>query len=113
MKETSQKTPNGKGMWKRIILHTCIVMACIMGINLVVYMISGSILLGLSNHGSEISITTGFGLESRHYYPMQPVWEADTVSSDLRFESVSFIVSLIAIFLIMTLIHLGKRKHNL
>lgn len=112
MNETSQSTSKGKGMWKKIFLHTCIGMACITGINLVSYMILGNILFGLSYHGGEISVTTGFGLESRRYYPLQLAEEADTVSSELSFEPVTFIMCLIALFLIMTVIHLIKRNRN-
>ena len=112
MSDTTQNKLNSKGVWKCIFLRTCIIVACIMGINLIVYMISGSILFGLSYHGGEISVRTGFGLESMQFYPLQLADEADTVSSELRFEPISFIICLIALFLIMTLIYLSKRKRD-
>jgi len=81
-------------------------------INIISYKISDTILLGISIHGGEITQKIGFGTICDIYYPLTAD-PNNSVSTNLYFSILNFLICFIIIFGIVLLIgYLISRKNN-
>lgn len=81
-------------------------------INVISYKISDTILLGISIHGGEITQKIGFGTICDTYYPLTAD-PNNSVSTNLYFSILNFLICFIIIFGIVLLIgYLINRKNN-
>lgn len=72
-------------------------------INVITYKISDTILLGISIHGGEITQKIGFGTICDTYYPLTAD-PNNSVSTNLYFSILNFLICFIIIFSIVLLI---------
>lgn len=81
-------------------------------INVISYKISNTILLGISIHGGEITQKIGFGTICDTYYPLTAD-PNNSVSTNLYFSILNFLICFIIIFGIVLLIgYLINKKNN-